>query len=285
MTAALRRVALDQLDRALAAMRDSDGDLHERVHDARKRCKKLRGLIRLVRPAFPDYKAENGHLRDAARILSDFRDRGAVIETLDKLNASRGDEIDPGHLSQIRDVLVARRDEAAAAPDLTERQADFIDALSRARARAAGWKQKKDGVKAFGPGLEKTYARARDAGRRAARSGALEDLHEWRKRLKYHGYHLRLLKRSFPEMTGPQIDAVGRLGEMIGDHRDLATLRELMTDETLPQAPRAALSALAGDEQARLAAGAMPLGEKLLAEKPGALVKRWGAWWTLWRGC
>ena len=45
------------------------------VHDVRKRCKKVRGLLRLVRPGLgPDYRRANADVRDAARELSSLRD-------------------------------------------------------------------------------------------------------------------------------------------------------------------------------------------------------------------
>jgi hypothetical protein len=47
----LRRLAGRQLDRALATLAEpGDLGLEGTVHDVRKRCTKVRGLIRLVRP-------------------------------------------------------------------------------------------------------------------------------------------------------------------------------------------------------------------------------------------
>lgn len=50
--AAVRRIAVRQIDRALEQIEAPDLEQAARVHEARKRCKKLRGLIRLVRPVF-----------------------------------------------------------------------------------------------------------------------------------------------------------------------------------------------------------------------------------------
>jgi hypothetical protein len=57
---ALRRIALEEVEGAVASA-EGAGDLAGRIHDIRKRMKKLRGLIRLVRPVFPDYRVENAH--------------------------------------------------------------------------------------------------------------------------------------------------------------------------------------------------------------------------------
>ena len=51
-----------------------------------KRCKRIRGLLRIVRPCIGEiYKKENQYYRDLARKLSVSRDQHAAIETLSKL--------------------------------------------------------------------------------------------------------------------------------------------------------------------------------------------------------
>jgi hypothetical protein len=44
----LHRVALDQIDKAIDECANGKLELHEKAHQLRKRCKKLRGLSRLV---------------------------------------------------------------------------------------------------------------------------------------------------------------------------------------------------------------------------------------------
>ncbi len=48
----VKRIAREQLDKALTDIKNEDMDRHEAVHQVRKRFKKIRGLIRLVRPSF-----------------------------------------------------------------------------------------------------------------------------------------------------------------------------------------------------------------------------------------
>jgi len=47
------RVVQEQLDRAIGEPTGDDTDLPEGVHRVRKRCKKIRGLLRLFRGSFP----------------------------------------------------------------------------------------------------------------------------------------------------------------------------------------------------------------------------------------
>ncbi len=65
----LRKIAASQINRAIAEIDDPDLEPHKTVHQVRKRCKKLRGLVRLVRDAFDAYKVENVSFRDAAAQL------------------------------------------------------------------------------------------------------------------------------------------------------------------------------------------------------------------------
>ena len=67
-----RAIAADQLGDALADLQRQDGDGRSIVHEARRRCKKLRGLLRLVRPAFAGYDKESAALRDAAAAFLDL---------------------------------------------------------------------------------------------------------------------------------------------------------------------------------------------------------------------
>ena len=78
----LQRIAGEQIGKALAEIDDDKLDRQAAVHQARKRCKKIRGLIRLVRSGFADYAVENAIFRDAARTLSFMRDTEAALETL-----------------------------------------------------------------------------------------------------------------------------------------------------------------------------------------------------------
>ncbi|MBC7158217.1 MAG: CHAD domain-containing protein, partial [Rhodobacteraceae bacterium] len=88
--AALRRIADEQAAAALKAA-GGDGPLEPRVHAMRKSVKKMRGLIRLVRPAFDAFADENAALRDAARHLAPLREQDVLARTLAHLCAD-----DPG---------------------------------------------------------------------------------------------------------------------------------------------------------------------------------------------
>ena len=126
---AMRRIAREQIDEALAELEDSELDEDKKVHQVRKRCKKLRGLIRLYRPAFKQgYAIENAWFRDAARPLSGVRDAQSQLATVDSLLKHYGAKVDPESLGTVRDKLVARRDQ------LTQEESDFAERLQQCAA-------------------------------------------------------------------------------------------------------------------------------------------------------
>ncbi|RYE56955.1 MAG: hypothetical protein EOP20_08165, partial [Hyphomicrobiales bacterium] len=65
MARQVRAVASDQIDAAIKVAQ-GHGDFHEAIHRLRRRCKKVRGLLRLVRPNFSQFDIENTAIRDAA---------------------------------------------------------------------------------------------------------------------------------------------------------------------------------------------------------------------------
>ncbi len=277
--AGLRRIARSQLDKMLEEL---DGlDRGGAVHQGRKRCKKLRGLVRLVRPHFPGYKKENAAFRDAARLLSDARDRAAMIEAFNRIAVHFEDEIDPYALAPIRQQLEERRndvDEDAVAGRLER----FRAAMRAARERAEDWTLECDGPDAFEGGIEKTYARAADAMANARKKRDGDALHEWRKRVKYHWHHARLLKRGRPELMKPEAEAAHNLSDMLGDHHDLVVFQTQIRDGAL-KADGAEGELFKGLLEARRTAleeKAFATGALVCSEKPENLAKRWAGYWA-----
>ncbi|WP_172841206.1 CHAD domain-containing protein [Rhodovulum sp. P5] len=279
---ALRRIATEEIDAGLAELDDPGIDLHEKVHQLRKRAKKLRGLIRLYRPAFPDFEAENAVIRDAARRLSALRDREGMVETYDKLVAATG----ATEFAPVRDHLVANRDAAAAKAHVEDDLAAFREEFETLRQRAAHWKLKTKGFAAIRAGLEKTFGRARKARQAAADVPDELSIHEWRKRVKYHWYHTRLLSPLKDDILSRRATQTRDLSELLGDHHDLSVLDDFIAASgDLPGDPAlwAAFRTRIADRQKVLEDEAQSLGTRLFASSPKDLGKRWAGWWRDWR--
>jgi CHAD domain-containing protein len=279
--AGFRRIAMEQLDKALKAL-DAEGALHEGIHDARKRVKKLRGLLRLVRPAFKGYARENARLRDAARTLSGLRDQTAMLETLARLTAQHSG-IDGRRMVPLRRTLEARRDRASEVGDLADRVEAFRSVLRKTRKRAKGWRLTARGWGALAPGLTDAYRRGRAAMTAAHKTGRGEDFHDFRKRVKDHGYHARLLAPVWPPLMDPYAALLDDLGERLGELNDLVAFGPVVAAADLPTQVRVSLEEIIAEERIALEARALVIGARVYADAPKALGRRMGAWWAAWR--
>ncbi len=266
---------------------DGDTDRHETVHEVRKRCKEVRAAVRLVRPVLPTYSEENAHYRDAARRVSEIRDAHAAIETFDDHvrpaakddGALSGDELDG-----IRETLIGRRDEVAAEKDLEQRLENVRADLIEGRERVPDLPIATEGYDAVAGGLRKSYKRARNRMEEAYEDPEFERFHEWRKRIKYHRYHTRLLRSIWVGPMKARRSELKTLSDVIGYENDLAEFSMMMRDEDLfGEDTREVLSRVIEGRRGELHREGRPLGERLFAEEPDQLVVRFGRYWEATR--
>ncbi len=289
--AGVRRIANELIDDAIARIETPDRDRHEAVHEVRKNCKKLRGLLRLIRPRVPDlYKAENKYFRDAAASLSGIRDAEAALESYDALLKTFEAQVDRRGLAPARRALTLYRKHLAEdVADLDARLDAFGERMHAARRRVSEWRLPADdpdhgkrGFRLLEDGLAKTYKRGRKAMDVAYEDPSAENFHEWRKRAKYLRYHLRLLRPVWPRLLQRTRSEVKTLGDLLGDDHDLsvleAVLRAAMSDDT-DKGRMNVLKALMRQRSAQLRTQAHWLGRCVYAEKPKALRKRIGQYW------
>ena len=283
LTHGVRRIARSQIQTAIAEIDDETLGPVTTVHQLRKRCKKVRGLVRLVRPGFKAYGQENAAFRDLSRSLADLRDAGALLETVAALEARFGEVIGGTFFADVRETL------AAASPpaddeDAATRIAEARDAFEAALARTDDWHIKGKAEDILGRGVAQTYKRAVKTLAAAEDDGTPVEFHEFRKRVKYHWYHMRLLKHVWPKMIHARIVEARQLATSLGDLHDLAVFR-LTVLPMIEQADAKVGEVLGGlieAEEKRLAPDCLHHGHRLFAEKPGAFGKSIEAWWSTW---
>ena len=269
LRAGFRRIALERCSSAIAALEDGAGPLDKRVHEARKSIKKLRALLRLTRPEFKRFRDENRALRDTGRVLAPLRDADVTAPLLAELGAEAG--LGKAVLKRLRAEL-----QATAAPgDAETRVAGAAAALIALADRIPSWRLDARGFDALSGGLCRSWDDAATAMRAALPAGGTLAIHDWRKRVKDHWYHARMLAPLWPEAMEPHVAAVGSLGDLLGRHQDLAVLEDRLggTPEALP------VLALAARRRAALLAEAEPLARRLWCEPGKSLARRWSAWW------
>src|SRR5262245_33626406 len=279
----IRQIAAELLDDAISSAGRKGVLVHEKVHSARKACKKLRGLIRLVRPVFGDYRQENAAFRDTGRKLSVLRDCGVLIETYDALLQEYEDQVDRAKFASIRRRLTLWQQERIEKGDIPELFEDYCAALAKARKRAAHWQISAEGFDALEGGIKKAYKGARRAMSEVAKDSTAEGIHEWRKRVKDHWYHTRLLCPMWPKLLKAHSDVADQLGDMLGKHHDLEMFRQQLEKGNLGKAADTeVLVGLLQRRQKSLEQEALSVGVRLLAEAPANLVNRWRLYWNAW---
>ncbi len=276
---AVRRLAHDRLQPAVEALELGPGDdVDEVVYNVRKRCRRVRALLRLVRADVGDdvYRRENRALRDAARVLSPVRDAAVLVQVHDEVVSAGG--ISP---SGFRGLLVQRhdrlRDELVAGQDLPK----VRESLAATLARVEAWPVTTMAWVTLGAGVERVYRRGRTAMAAAYAEPSTEGFHEWRKPVKYLRHQLALLEELWPNVLRASAESAQALTSTLGDAHDLAVLRGALVEagahagtDVDPE-----LLELIDSRRELLRARARPIGLRLYAEKPSRFVARLGHYW------
>jgi CHAD domain-containing protein len=263
--AAMRRIMHEQLARAREQLTNTGSPPEERVHNARKRFKETRALLRMVRePLGAQFAIENVWFRDAGRNLAAVRDADAVLEALEKLELSRW----------VRANVKRSLEKNRAHPPLEELIANTLQQLVVAEERIAFWPPLDDSFETIAGGLRRTY---RDGRQSMKNARSAEELHEWRKQVKTHWYHVQLLRHLWPPVMKPYAGVLDELSHVLGDHHDLHVLAG-STGRPSPSLRKAVTS-----RQQELEQQAATLGARIFAERPGAWLARMRKYWSTWR--
>lgn len=257
----LRRVLAEQYHRAIGALAEGD------VHRVRTSCKRARGVLSAIGNTKRDQALArlDERTRSVGRAMEGARDAEVMAELVKTLAQACSVDLDP----IIAALDLGDHGEPGARSDPAE-LADELEALAREAAdlkisSSAPWK-----------GVRRAYRKARD--RMPEGSGADPTaLHDWRKAAKRHWYHVRLLRRAWPAVVNAWADELDTLGELLGDHHDLAVLGDRLGGVTLPEA--APLLAEAERRQGVLERKALAIGGRAFAAEPDAIVEWFQTRW------
>ncbi len=229
----LRRVVFEEIDSAINHLtKRKDKDRDKSIHEARKSVKKLRGLLRLVTPLIgkKTYRKENGHLRDIGRKLSDLRDARAVMETFEAVvKETEPRKALPEDLTQsIRGRLEKHKSETEQALDVEGTLNSAVAALQTVREHAHSYQLDVSGFEGLERGFKSIYRRGRKAMKQARRNPVSEEFHNWRKRVKDHWYHVRLLSGLNTAFADTREGDLNRLETWLGDDHNLVVLQGII---------------------------------------------------------
>lgn len=275
----VERIALEQIDRALAELEDPALDHHQTIHQVRRRCKKLRALLRLCRGVLGKrYRRENVRYRDAARRVSGLRDAEALVETYDRLLDRYDGPLERSLFGPVRRRLTLHKQLCVSeAVDLEEEIAIFAGTLGTGRERVADWAARVDSLEETIAGFQKNYQRGRRAMRAAVDRPSSGRFHEWRKRTKYLAHHLKLLERLWKPVLRAHREEAKRLADLLGREHDLAVFRRHLEEQFADYGNReviTVLCALIHEQREWLRREAGKVGRRVYAEKPAGIAGR-----------
>ena len=279
----VRRIGAEQIDRAISELVSNAGSVTA-VHEARKSLKRVRALLRLVRPAIGEaaFERENVFFRETSALLSHVRDREILLETAVKLE-SRFSEPPDAAVGRLRMALSAEVETETGVDDKANARAEAATRLRKARTRFMRLKLEPDGFEALSDGLEQSFRRAAKAFEHACEEPTNDSVHEWRKGVQQHWRHMLLLRRAWPELADARMHSARKLSQILGDDHDLAILQIHLGTErpkTLTSRDLHSVVRLASQRQSELRALARPLGRKLFSDSPRSLGRRFAVYWS-----
>jgi CHAD domain-containing protein len=273
----VRRIVLKQLEAAISELHSvGDPQSDDAVHDARRRVKKIRAIIRLVRPVLDkEYRAVDRDLSTVSRLLAPVADGRGIVETLKEIEHRY-----PASLSK-RALAVARkgvlRNGARADRDAHARGILKIAAgtLRSERGRVKRWRVRGEGFRAIAPGLEESYRRARRMMLVTWSKPKPSHFHTWRRFVKDHWFHIRLLEGRCGNHLVAYERRIEALDGILGEYHNVILLRDLLvTDESLPHEEGARCLRVVSRYQRVLCRHAEILGARIYTERPRRFVRR-----------
>ncbi len=275
---AVRAIAAHVLASAGAAIADPQRSSAEAVHDFRRAMKEWRALMRLLAPFIPDAERWRTEARDHARSLAHARDGQAALNAFDNLvkhgmalskrstatvrsriEALRGSEERAVLTPELRDIIVAWLDSAAAAVETWP--LDPFDFSAIAAQLTAGYRAARKRMPA-------DWSAASDA-----------ELHEFRQRVVDHRYQMELIEPLWPRFGRMWTEEAERLRERLGKCQDLAVLERLTGPHQVLAHWRSRLTPACAERRTALSHHAARIAKRLFAEKPKAFRRRLETLW------
>jgi len=208
---------IDDLQQHL--LRPADGSGY--IHRIRVDIKRLRAWLHMVsKDARFDWRGCNRRLRDMSRRLSPSRDSQVILDTMAWLQ-KKADAEQRQALERLRSCMrFDRGGERIDWPAVKQPLAEEVEAL---RSPA----EELDNEAVLHRGLKRCYKRAVREGRRAfGRDGAMEDLHELRKWVKYLYYQLDYVCKTRTGGYGEDKDRFDELSDRLGRIHGLGLVSE-----------------------------------------------------------
>jgi CHAD domain-containing protein len=222
----LSRVVAQQFQQALEEIGGQSASRTEAIHEARKHVKKIRAVLRLFQKKLgKDYRIHNRRLRAIAHQLSSLRDADANAETMKAVRNHYPRLITAPIFTAVCRGLSSRKRGTVARVD-PDRLLLRVERELRRTAKSLPRQIRRQGKYAVvRAGVARGYRRARKAMDDVHADPEDTRFHTWRRRVKDHWYHMRLLE-DLAAKAQARARRLKRLETVLGDDHNLVLLRE-----------------------------------------------------------
>jgi CHAD domain-containing protein len=285
LSAGIRRIALEQADRGYWQLTDTTWPADQAVHDARKSFKRVRAVLRLVRDEIGQtrYRETNIVYRDASRYLSKMRDSAVMAATLENLIVHYADDVAEGTFANTIDrIMVQHAENCRRILEEGSVLDDVATLVGNHRPALEAMPIDDESFRVIQLGLERVYARGQRTMAQAYATGLPGAFHDWRKRVKYLRYQMRILESLWPVTIGTLATELDALSDLLGEEHDLFELGELAhnTPELFDDAQRATLlQTLIDRRRTELQLTSRLPGSRIYIETPQAFATRLADYW------
>jgi len=266
--AAYRRLILEDIAAARAGLLDANLSPEEGVHGARRRLKRIRSIMRVLRPALGrQYEAYRDDIRSVARGLAVFRDAD-VLQTMatDLRTVSAPDQR----------ALIERAITSLDKPPPNRRRGSLIPvlrALEELELDAEDLPEPKDGKALYLRATRRAYRTGRRTMKLARRGRAATDFHRWRKDAKDLWHLLVLGGKRLPKRMRRHAARVDTLAEILGLDHDYWITGEHIARVAGDLSNQEATRHLVAARRKRLQKKALKRGARLYRLRPRAFRK------------
>ncbi|MBO3762053.1 CHAD domain-containing protein [Ciceribacter sp. L1K22] len=284
----IRRIVKSQLEKAVEVLEQQPSGIHEAVHEARKKFKRVRGLYRLVARGRGDFRRiENARLRDTARALSAVRDAGALVETVSQLEARCKTEGESQAVAATLQALRDRRDRIAAAETGLSSKVATAIAESRQAIDAINSLELEDAPRDAARHLKKAWTKTL-AGAHEALDGCHhladpEKFHELRKSAQTYWMCLSLLRDIWPSAIRAKRTEAKALVDALGHEHDISILATVLDEEPglLGDEELSHLLSLIIRSQQEIRQSALAMADRVFADEPKMEARVIAKLWSL----
>jgi CHAD domain-containing protein len=276
---------IDEMEKQLLSRKGQ----HESIHQVRVNIKKMRALLRLIRPSLGEesYTFENNFFRDTARSLAFLRDYTTCSDALEKLVKNRrSKQIHDGFAKLIRAVSIRRKSALKEVnfPDLSTR---ILQELQTARQRVSQWNLTMDASEMIYSGLLNLYSQGRRRFWLAKAQTNEVTMHQLRKTSKYLLYLNQMLQELWPSVLAIHVEEYKELSALLGMHHDICVLNHHLADlagTNMKKPVRVSLQKAMWKRKKQLENKILVRAARIYSERPASFAGKYKIWWSLSSG-